>query len=458
VVRGERISLIVALLVALAGVILAMIAYFPGYMSPDSIWQLAQGRSRIFDDTHPPLMALIWGALDKLWRGPAPMVLLQNVLFWGGLAGFSVWLTPQRAPIVMGLIGYWPPVFALLGTVWKDVQMGAALMSALALILLTDKVIGSHARRIMALSAYAALIYATAMRHNGVLAAFPLLVLLVARTPSLTGSRPRSRIAALCAAAVVMVLLVGATNQALTARHSYLWQQSMVYDLAAISLADGRDEFPPSLWQGKPPISQERLSELYDPGESGALYFPLKPGRHFEFVSSERGEPMPDPLKELPRAWATAIFRHPIAFARHRWRLTRNLLGIGTEYVCIAYWEGITENDLGVTLHQSAMNRGVMAALRFLRNTVLFRGWVYVLVLLSLSVVAMLRRGDLMPVSLAVGASGLLNSLPHLIVGVGCDFRYLWWSVICALCLLAIVVVDVARRGYRLSLPNGASL
>ena len=44
-----------------AGFLLCVVAYYPGYTSPDSIRQLGEARAWSFTDWHPRLMAAVWG-------------------------------------------------------------------------------------------------------------------------------------------------------------------------------------------------------------------------------------------------------------------------------------------------------------------------------------------------------------------------------------------------------------
>lgn len=71
-----------------AGFLLCVVAYYPGYTSPDAVRQLAEARAWSFTDWHPPLMARVWGVPDRVVPGPFGMLVLHNVLFWGALAVF----------------------------------------------------------------------------------------------------------------------------------------------------------------------------------------------------------------------------------------------------------------------------------------------------------------------------------------------------------------------------------
>ena len=64
--------------VCVAGFALAVAAFYPGYMSPDSTSQLMQARAWDFTDWHPPLMAALWGLVDRVFPGPAGMLVLLS--------------------------------------------------------------------------------------------------------------------------------------------------------------------------------------------------------------------------------------------------------------------------------------------------------------------------------------------------------------------------------------------
>src|SRR5216684_4025026 len=91
---GTRLA---SLLAAALGVVFTVASFFPGYMSPDSVWQLQQGRAMRFNDWHPPVMSFLWGVIDRVVPGPAGMLVLHNVMFWAGLSLFVYHLGFERA-------------------------------------------------------------------------------------------------------------------------------------------------------------------------------------------------------------------------------------------------------------------------------------------------------------------------------------------------------------------------
>src|SRR5579864_8251639 len=82
----------------------AMLALnLPGQMSYDSVSQLLQGRSGVYDSWHPPVMAWLLGLLDRLWPGTGLFLLFDSLLLLGGwlallkLGPRPGWLAPLVA-------------------------------------------------------------------------------------------------------------------------------------------------------------------------------------------------------------------------------------------------------------------------------------------------------------------------------------------------------------------------
>src|SRR5215471_15427009 len=118
---------------ATLGIALTVACFYPGYMSSDSVDQLGQARSGVFNDWHPPLMSFVWRFTDQIIPGPLGMLILNNVLFWSGIALICYRCLEESAAPAIAVLGLLPPVFGQLSTVWKDVAFGASMIFAFAL-------------------------------------------------------------------------------------------------------------------------------------------------------------------------------------------------------------------------------------------------------------------------------------------------------------------------------------
>jgi hypothetical protein len=413
-------------LAAAVGLVLTLVSFWPGYMSADSVSQLAQARSGDFDPWHPPLMAWVWSLTDRAVPGPGGMLILQNLMFWSGLAVIAVTTLPHRprlAGVSVLAVGLAPPVFGLLSTVWKDVQMGAALVPATGLLLLAER------RRSAAALALAPLlfVYAMAMRHNGQTAVIPLAVwwawIVVGRV---TTARPRVRAAAAVAAGVVLTgasaFVVSLAAQAVTGgKPDYPLQQCFVHDLVGISAVSGRDEVP--AWEyegtGAAPIGvqiERRRPEYVDD-----LFF------------RESAYPMvtdPGRVADLRAHWLDAVRRHPGTWLSNRWLLCRALFGFTEPH--LTYFAGIDPNPFGIRHPHSWPNPLVMRLLRIADHLLLFRAWVWALVLVVL-VAHGAATGRATAATWALAASAVAYAAPLFEAAPSDDFRYVWWSVLAAM-------------------------
>src|SRR5690348_13975183 len=99
-------------------------------MSADSLDQFGQARTGNYSDWHPPLMSFLLGCFDRIHQGPSGMLIFQNVLFWSGLGMMMADLFGHTllAWLFIVVVGFSPPLFGLLGTIWKDVALGASLV------------------------------------------------------------------------------------------------------------------------------------------------------------------------------------------------------------------------------------------------------------------------------------------------------------------------------------------
>lgn len=418
---------------ALTGFALTCLCFYPGSLNPDAESSLYQAQVGVYFDWHPPAIAWIWSWLDAALPGPGGMYLLQLVGVWLGLALAITLLLGRRRvawAVVLG-IGLAPPLLAQATSIWKDLLMAGPLLCAWALLLLA-------ARRWLAwplVAALPCLLLATLVRHNAPPATLPLALwwgALACRRWS-SGSRGR----ALVFGAALWLAVTGAAfaiNRGLTDRRASIYQHLLLFDLAGISLESGELLLP--RYQQSWPRSPRTLAELetvYDPRNSSTLMSippdapPLRP----------TGDPRE--LAELRLAWRSAIRRHPGAYLAHRARVVLHAWGWLGSPQAEAFWpvDPATVGPVG---------RAAAAGLEALRNTWLFRGWPYLLLLLSLAGVLTRRPPSVWRTAgWALILSAALYVLPFLAVITAKSVRYLYWPILASL----VGLVTVAAQGRR---------
>ncbi len=117
--------------ILVVGAILSLAVNYPGHMEFDGVMQLAEGHSGIYSNWHPPVMSWLLGLSDAL-RGDAWLFVLFDTAL--GAAGFlfllcskrsPTWLTALAALMIVAL----PQFFLFPSIVWKDVLFANAMVA-----------------------------------------------------------------------------------------------------------------------------------------------------------------------------------------------------------------------------------------------------------------------------------------------------------------------------------------
>ena len=421
------------LLVCFLAFLITLLLYSPGYMSYDSLAQLKQARNLNFTDNHPPIMAVIWAGMDRICSGQFGMLLLQTLLYWCGLAVFFIYLRGWLWLRVLAvlLVGFYPPIFGMVGTVWKDLLMLGSLTLAVGMMVRFERQKGV----LVGLGIIVLLFVATAARHNSVVAIPPLVFWLAHSFRFVHAKRRRWTIlrAGAFALAVTGVTHVsaGAFADLLVKQSSHHWQCVAMYDIVGISAKADQMLVPEDAAFLTRPATLDDIKGRYDPmwsnilwqgwtSEDGIKHEPLfRKGLDAEGLSA---------LKEL---WVDSLLNHPIAYLQHRWDAFAYLLGVGNSRLYSPfYYSRIRSNDLGLTFQVSWANQKLYDGLIWLCGTKVYRIWVYVLLLFVFSGVSLwsyMKTGR--SLLLALSFSGLLYMLAYFPTVPSAHFRYSLWGL-----------------------------
>ena len=411
-----------------------LIYAYPGYMSNDSVLQLVEGRSGQRANPHPPVMAALWGVLDTIVSGPILMLVLQVGLFLGGLYVILCRVMPARpAAVTASALLLFPPIAATMGVIWKDSQMAAYGIAAVAALL--DR------RRAVRLAGLGLATAACAFRYNGFAAAVPLVGLLFVWTP---GARWWTRYAIGGLAAVVAFGLAVATNRALTVKPAFL--APAFTDIVGV-LAFTRERTDEDLREvlRDTPLRvttgiQAKARQVFSARNPYGIDH--GDGRMFDAPTTETQR------AALVRAWRELVGSDLVAYLRFRWAGFREVLGLSAQPLWSPVWNdflggadqaGMVDHDATWSSLQYRLGRG-LTWLAF--ETPLFRPYLYALLALLLLAVACRDR-----VTLALFVSGLLYELSFAVAGGTPDNRYSHWLIVCT--CLATVMLFARRLGAR---------
>lgn len=408
-------AILIVLLVAAA---IELLAFLPGVMVWDSIRQYRQALSGHYDDWHPPAMNWLWRQMAVFGRGPAPMLLLQALLYWSGFAALGLreaWRGRTTRAAMVVLLAILPASLVLLGTVLKDSLMAGCLPSATGLIAWRRP-----GDRLLAGIAAALLIAAATLRFNAVPACLPLALLLLPKRWTATPAR-------LGAAAVVAVLVLAAAlplaNRLLAAQRSHVELSLIIYDLGGITRFSGADAFPPI------PVADPVAVNRH-------CYSPIS----WDSYAWWGTDPCPigftllEPILTAPGAgatgiWARAIIAHPFAYAVHRLaHFNQDVRFITRDSKLPPLFFASDPNDWGFQVPPSRLRNAIAPLARASLATPL--GWPVCWLALAAAVLLAGTGGN--RIATALAWSSLLYGFSYLPLSVASEVRYHLWTMIAA--------------------------
>ena len=405
---------ILAILLAVAAT--QALAFWPGIMVWDSIRQYRQALSGHYDDWHPPAMNWLWRQMGAFAPGPAPMLLLQALLYWSGFAALALREVVRgrtvRAAAIM-LLAALPVSLVLLGTILKDSLMAGTLLLATGLIAWRRP-----GDRLLAIAAALLLIGAATLRFNAVPACLPLALLLL---PARWTAKPARLAAAAIIAALLLATALPLANRLLDAQRSHVELSLMIYDLGGITRFSGANAFPPTSVADPVAVNQRCYSPIS--WDSYAWWGPNPCPIGFTLL-----EPI---LTTRPASataiWAHAILAHPFAYATHR------LLHFNQDARFVTHASALPglslasdPNDWGFQVPPSRLRTQIAQFATAILSTPL--GWPICWLALAAGVLLTGSGGDRLATALAW--SSFLYGLSYLPLSVASEVRYHLWTII----------------------------
>ena len=434
---------------------LVMLLYaFPGYMSFDSIAQLAQSRSNELLDNHPPAMAVLWQYVEVFIEGPLGMLLLQSSALLAGVYLLLATRTTKRRAAVLAVAVMWfPPVLNTMSVIWKDSQMAGYLMLGTALLL--------SSRRGLRLGGLALIMLATAMRYNALAMTFPIVVLLFSWNPL---HRWWKRYAISIAAWFALTIGSSMGSSALADHHAYMWHGS----LALLDLT------------GTLRFSEPMTDAQLGPTLAGT---PLKVPDHFQDHAKAHLDPRASPTDDLwnataalfdrsvtadpkmrlaiTRAWKTIVTAHPLAYLRYRLVVFGQLVqldgtALGSPIYC---WFTDVQQPF-----ESGARIGHLASPSYFQGVaqqvMIWSGetWLFHVGLYLILAVLLLPMcwGD--REALAMVASGLSGQLGLFVISPTVDVRYSFWLMLATVAGAILIALRRIRSRGSSRIPQSTLL
>ena len=417
------------------GALAALYLNVPGHLSFDSVLQLYQGRTGVYNSWHPPIMAWLLGLADAVTPGAGLFVVFDCLLLFGSLAWLLALPDGRRgswaAPVVAAACMVSPLWIIYPGIVWKDVLFAATSLAGFT-ALAQAAAWWPEPRRRLPLIGLAIVLMALAglARQTGaVVPIFGCIALaVIAARAAPRGGMFRGAgygLGALAAATGIMV----ASTLALDTRSDgepariYQMEDLQIFDLAgAVSLR-------PSLPLEQLRAANPRLEQLvrtdaadeYDPRRIDPL----------AALDELHDVMIRTPPSVIAAQWRDLILHHPDLYLTVRatdfyWvALTPDI------HECVPFFVGIDGPEpfmarLGLVQRLNARDRLLKGYGDALSGTPAFSHALFGLIALFVLVKLGLRRR---PPDVALAAmllSALAFSASFLVVSVACDYRYLY--------------------------------
>jgi hypothetical protein len=440
----SAVEAVVAVALALAGLAATSALFYPGIATHDALAVYDQAYAWSFGDWQPPLMGVLWIGLERLvGYGPGAMLMPTLVAFW--LAILLIFVALRRTGAVSAwaifLVPLMPPVFALLGVIWRDVIFSVLWLLAFALATLAGPR-GPGARLALTATALLVLLIGYWLRPNALFAAVPMVLYVL-------WPRDWRPLRLLAWSLPIVLALQGSTylinTTWLNAREEHVAHSIMVFDLAGISHFAGENVFPVTRWT--PDQVAKVISTCYQPNYWDSIWWK---GCTFAMAAIDRDDPPGTKLfgsQRLVDAWFQAVRTHPLAYVRHRLAFFEALLTWPNMVVFDQSRSGQYRfwfiKSTGYSYFETAM-------LWLNANTPLFRGLTWLLLGLGAGLAGLrLPNGQAKAAALTLASSGTIYTLTYLLFGVAAEYRYVYWTALSSLVAVVVLAVkaEITRRG-----------
>jgi hypothetical protein len=458
---GPGAARLAALAAIALGAVVSLAMNLPGHMSYDSVLQLAQGRTGVYNFWHPPIMAWLLGLFDRLVRGTALFVVFDTLLLYGALAAL-VLLPPRTSWLAAPPLLVWaaiPDGLIYPGIVWKDVLFAAAAAAGFCGIALAARAWPRRRLRFGLIAAsFLLLALAALTRQNGLVILPVAAVALGWIAGRMGGHKPIHSALAYAFAPLVGAGVLMAGASVYLHAHSdgepselYEMRDLQAYDLAAAIRI-------------QPDFRLKRLDAV-DPGLARLLRVKAAPA--YTPVRLDAISAMPDldkalfdtPNSAVSDQWRDLVLGRPLLYLQIRARDFFWVLATPDVDACLPFFDGVAGPEpwvtrLGLKNHESPKDLALKAWGEPISHSPL--AWHPLYAALDVVLLALLlrrRRTTDIPVA-GLLASALVFVATFFIISVACDYRYLYFLDVAAIAAGVYVAADPSGFRLRRRLPG----
>lgn len=424
---------------ALVGAVLNFIAFYPGILHHDA-WAYFDGaRKGDFNNWQPPLLGFLWIPLQKIWDGPQPMLALFMAGYWSGFYLVARAFEAEGRTLAWWIFvaSFFPMALNFNGQLVKDISMAVCLLVATGIA--ACMVRGAIKRSAAGLVAmWLFLIAGAFMRANALFAIPPLLDL----AGIVTSKRWAETHWFKRAVAVCLLVLLFAPAHIIADRYIFRvndiqpMSQLQILDIAGITYRSGVDGFQgffgPDFVAKNRTCYTPRAWDPYGWGGCEEVYENLKP---------QFGWP-------LSKLWLQAIVSEPLAYLGHRFAHVNRFL----QFLCadckeMVYTGAQSTNQKEFTFEPTVLYKAIDFVSETINGSPLGPPYVWLLICLAWSLAAFgIPNETTRRITLMIALSGAMYAMAFAVIGIASDYRYIYWTLLCALIATPVIFARVLIR------------
>ena len=415
--------------------------HFPGQISFDSIVQIYEGKSNSYISNQPPFMSFILNMCRVPWSDEPQLFLVLNCgIFFLSMILFIDEMKSDyyfRSIIVL-LIGFFPVIFIYNGIIWKDVFFTNLCLAGFAFLYKSTK----NNTRYNVIIAMLFFSMGSLARQQG----FIVFITSICLLPLLFRKQHNIRLTGISLIVFVMIhtgfgIFIGLTSKQVSdAPVSGGIFQITTYDLVGIAANSNNADFRY--------IIDNNLCDL-----DGIYYKAKFYGADRIDWLNDKDEKRTNPFDKMAThqlvfAWIDAIYRNPLAYMTHRYNVFMWQIGFKNVCDCLPYYIGISQEPQSYLNKLIIRNEGTGSTGylkqygKFFIN--LFRPFIYVLLSIILLLKSFFDRQKNW-LNITMQLSSIVYSFSYVVIGIACDFRYLYYTVPVSLFGIVLLFSDCGQ-------------
>ncbi|MDR2261287.1 MAG: hypothetical protein LBE06_10275, partial [Azoarcus sp.] len=257
----------------------------------------------VYNDWQPPFIIALWIGLMKLFPGPVGILVLDNLLIWGGLAAIALGISRRVGAwsLLVFTVPFMPGMLNLVGHANRDILLVAWALAAFACAFRANaENVAGKKRIILQIFASIFAIAAFLVRANAIFALLPLLLYTYHRL----GWR-RNLLACLLIAAAMPVVQSG-LDRLMNVHKLYPGDSIKTYHLLALSYFEGKNLFP-GTWTEEE--SRRIVEECYSPNQWDAAE---RHGQMCSMIHRNLEQQGAWGAGVMTKAWLAAAMKNPV--------------------------------------------------------------------------------------------------------------------------------------------------